>query len=322
MNAPRVAVLGGTGWLGRHVCAAFARRGQDVVVVARRPAPHVAGHFFAGLDLTVAAPETIHALLRSRGVSVVVNATDAANATDGWARTEEEMTAANVGLVRNVLAAMRALPWPSRVVHVGTIHEYGQGGDAEPASAYVRTKLAGSRAVLAAARSGEVDGVVLRCANMTGPHPSPETFPGKLVRLLLAAVATGRPMEVAVSDSRRDFVDVRDVAGAVLRAADAALTGRALDIGGGGVVDMRTFVRTFVTAAGYPLGMLREEHREVASLGGEGGKADIRPAAELLHWKPQIGLITSLRDMWETAFAEYSRTDAPDESRTAGIRLE
>ncbi|MFD8225632.1 hypothetical protein ACFV16_15845, partial [Streptomyces massasporeus] len=41
----RVAVLGGTGWVGRHVCAALAGRGGDGRGGARPPAPpHPAGH--------------------------------------------------------------------------------------------------------------------------------------------------------------------------------------------------------------------------------------------------------------------------------------
>ncbi|QIQ01863.1 NAD-dependent epimerase/dehydratase family protein [Streptomyces liangshanensis] len=318
-SRPAVAVLGGTGWVGRHVCAALARRGHDVLVVARRPAPHVAAHRFAGLDLRTTPADHLARLLRAEGVGTVVNATDAANATDGWSGSEEEMAVLNVDLVRRLVAAMSTLPHGSRLVHVGTLHEYGdvppgtvmhEALTPRPASAYTRTKLAGSRTVLEAARRGEVDGLVLRLANVSGPHPSPASFPGKLVGMLREAVASGRPMTVGVTDSGRDFVDVRDAAAAVVGAVGSSVTGKVVNIGGGRAVSMDELVRLFVVGAGFPLGRLDARRREVGSLGGSWTRADIRLAGELLHWRPRIDLARSLRDMWETAEAER-RTTGP-----------
>jgi nucleoside-diphosphate-sugar epimerase len=313
LDAPRVAVLGGTGWLGRHICDAFSRCGYEIVVVAREPAQHVSAHTFVELDLALAESAAIGRLLSSARAGIVVNATDAANATDGWVKTEEEMAVTNVGLVQRLLTAMSSLPWRSRIVHVGTIHEYGEvaAGTSmdeklrpDPRTPYTRTKLAGSEAVLNATRAGELDGLVLRSANISGPHPSPASFPGKLVRMLSDAAGSRQRMAVSITDARRDFVDVRDVADAVLKAAETLATGRVVNIGSGAAVDMRTLVRLFVTAAGFSPDMIEEEHGEVRSLGGSWTQVDIRLAEVLLGWKPQISLTESLRAMWEEAVAD------------------
>lgn len=309
MTGLRVAVLGGTGWLGRHVCACLADRGHDVVVVARRPAPHTAAFRFAAMDLAAASAAEIGSLLRAERIGVVVNATDAANATDGWERTEAELAATNQALVNRMLEGISSLPWRSRLVHIGTMLEYGDvpagrviGEDTEPSPAtpYTRTKLAGSEAVLAAARAGVVDGLVLRSANITGPFPSPASFPGKLLALLRSSAATGLPLKVTVTGSTRDYVDVRDVAEAVARAAEAACTGRAVNIGSGEAVDAPTLVRTLVAVAGFPQDRLQLDHRDLDSLGGAWMRADIGLAADLLGWAPRICLRDSLLAMWRT----------------------
>ncbi|MCZ9353793.1 NAD(P)-dependent oxidoreductase [Streptomyces mutabilis] len=309
-GAGRVAVLGGTGWVGRHVCRAFSRAGHEVLVVARRPAEHCAPHPFVALDLADVPAGELRRLLADAGVGVVVNATDAANAADGWAVGEQALAALNVDLVERLVAAAGALPWRTRLVHLGSILEYGETPHGtrvdeqyppRPATAYTRSKLAGSTAVLDAARAGTVDGTVLRLTNVCGPHPSPQSLPGKLVELLAQAVRSGGPMTVGVTDARRDFVDVRDVAEAVLRAAGPGATGRAVNIGSGRAVAIRELVRLFVTAAGSDPGILREERRHNTSLGGTWTCADIRLAGELLGWRPRTDLAASLRDMWRTA---------------------
>lgn len=309
----RVAVLGGTGWVGRHVCAALAARGDDVLVVARGPAAHTRPHAFEPLDLAQASRQRITALLSTHRIDAVVNATDALNATDGWARADEDLEAVNVALVHRLLAAMGELPWRSRVVHIGTLHEYGDVPPGtliderlppRPAGAYARTKLAGSRAVLDAVRAGPADGLVLRASNVCGPHPSPASFPGKLVDMLRRALATDEPMTVVLTGARRDFVDVRDVADAVVRAVHSRATGQALNIGSGEAVDIRTLVRLFVTSAGYGTDLLDERIQDVAGLGGAWTRADIRLAGRLLGWRPRIGLAESLGAMWSAATAD------------------
>ncbi|MFD9888467.1 NAD-dependent epimerase/dehydratase family protein [Amycolatopsis sp. NPDC059027] len=310
MTAGRAVVLGGTGWIGRHVCDVFARRGYEVLTVARNPASHVAAHRFHRLDVAAAPAGVLTELLRRARADVVINATDAANATDGWAHPEEALRRFNVGVVDRLVTAMARLPWRPRLVHLGTIFEYGPVPDGAlmhealepaPVGAYARTKLAGSAAVLDATREDVIDGVVLRIVNVCGPHPSPAAFPGKLLALVRAAAATGGDVELAIADSRRDFVDVRDVAMACLLAAESAVTGRVVNIGSGVAVELREFVELFVTTAGLPPDVLKGRTGPVPSLGTGWSRADIRLAAELLSWRPTVGLPESVRDTWEAA---------------------
>ncbi|MDA2813260.1 NAD(P)-dependent oxidoreductase [Nocardiopsis sp. RSe5-2] len=307
-----VVVLGATGWVGRHVVAACAARGRPVLAVARGPAEHMRGHPFHPMDLAAAGPGEVGALLRGADARVVVNAVDAANARDGWDRSEEDLRAANVGAVRTLLEAAADQPRPPRLVHLGTLHEYGPAAPGtavdertppRPANAYARSRLAGSREALAAAREGRADAVVLRLANVCGPHPSPASFPGLLLRLFREAAAGGRPA-LRVADARRDFVDVRDVAEAVLRAAEVReASGHAVNIGGGRAVPITEAVALMAAVAGLPRGAVAEEPAPVAGLGGDWSLADVRLAGTLLGWRPRTTLEESLRAMWRAQTA-------------------
>ncbi|MEJ1199009.1 MULTISPECIES: NAD(P)-dependent oxidoreductase [unclassified Streptomyces] len=298
-----VAVLGATGGIGRQVSAVFSREGREVLGVARSSAPHAAGHPFVPLDVASADPAEITELLASRKVEVVVNA------TGGWAVTEEAMHHAHVRLVDRVLAAVAALPARPRVVHVGSIHEYGfvppgtsidESWAPDPRTPYARTKLAGSQAVLEAARAGDVDAVVLRAVNVCGPHPSEASFLGAVLHRL-RGVTPGERLELTIADAARDYVDVRDVATAVLRAADGVAPGTVFNIGRGEAPTMRELVMTLVEAAGFPPETIKEAGGPVESKGGGWTKADIRHAERVLGWRPAIALRDSLRDMWEAA---------------------
>lgn len=305
----RVIVLGGTGWVGRHVGAAFDEHGHDVVACARHSAAHVSPQRFQAFDLATASTEEIAELLRSQRADVVVNATSSANASDGWNRTDEDHWRFNVTMVERLVGAARDVPWPVRVIHLGTIHEYGPAphGTAitvtrygEPTSGYARSKLAGSEAVLRAAAESHLDGVVLRLVNLCGPHPSPETFLGKVLRMLQDAGTTGT-VALTVAPAERDYLDVRDAAQAVVAAATATLgPDRAFNIGRGHAVEIRQLVLTLAEEAGVPPDRLEIQVGAVSSLGGEWTQADISPARETLGWYPRIELRESLGDMWRS----------------------
>ncbi|RDI62704.1 NAD-dependent epimerase/dehydratase family protein [Nocardia pseudobrasiliensis] len=302
-NEIRTAVvLGGTGWVGGFLCAALAERGTRVVAVARGHTAGLRCDRFVSLDLAAAPAAATAALLREESADLVVNATDAANATDGWDRTEAELLRANVTLVERLLEAIRAQARPVRLVHIGTMHEYSpvafgtpidESAPCAPESAYARSKLAGSQAVLDAARTGNVDGIVLRAVNVCGPRPSPASLPGKLVALLSEGA-----VRLPIAHAHRDWLDVRDLAYAAVAAARRPGVTGVVNIGSGRAVPMREFVENFVLAAGFPLSVVVDTSGAVHSYGGSWLQADIRRAVEALDWKPRWSLRESLRDMW------------------------
>ncbi|MCE7002285.1 NAD-dependent epimerase/dehydratase family protein [Kibdelosporangium philippinense] len=298
MTPRTVAVLGATGCVGGSVSAALAEAGNRVVGVARRQpsGPHHGLDAFTSLDITTVDPGVLAKVLSAFDVKAVVNA------TGGWLDDEDAYERHHVHLVANLLTALRRMPSPPRLVQVGSIHEYGPvaAGTAisettppRPTTTYARTKLAGSEAVL---RAAEIPGIVLRCVNVCGPGTPPASFLGSVVERL----ADTRPVRVTVAPGRRDYLDVRDLADAVVRASAASATG-VVNIGSGTARSIPELLDLLLEAAGLPSSAIETTRGAVQSKGGDWTLADIRRAATELQWRPRITLADSMRAMWARA---------------------
>ncbi|MFI0420726.1 NAD-dependent epimerase/dehydratase family protein [Spongiactinospora sp. 9N601] len=298
----RVAVLGASGCVGRQVCAAFARQGRPLVAVARRRAAHLGAYRFLPLDVAALSGGELAKVLAGEGVEAVVNA------TGGWVAGDEEMHRTYVRLVDQLIEAMMMLPGPARLVHVGSVHEYGPTPHGliiteelrpAPQSVYARTKLAGSRRILDAVRAGELDAVVLRVANVYGPHPAEASFLGGLVGKL----RDGAELDLTIVDAWRDFVDVRDVADLVVKVTADRAADPLINVGSGQAINIRTLVEDLLAAAGRSPESVRERAGAVQARGGDWTQVDIAHATRLLGWRPRRTHLESVRAMWEAAGA-------------------
>ncbi|WP_432840332.1 NAD-dependent epimerase/dehydratase family protein [Dactylosporangium sp. CA-092794] len=298
----RALVLGGTGFVGRHVVAAFAGDGFEVTSVCRRPR----GARAIAMDLAAGEPDALARVVDDLRPQVVVNAAGAV-----WEVDEAQMIAGNVTLARNVVAALSRTVHTPRLVHIGSVNEYtpqpfgralAETTPTAPATQYGRTKLQGSEAVLAAAGAGRIDAVVLRLANLAGPGSPPSSLLGRVARRLRRADGGDAPavVELTALRAHRDFVDALDAAAAV-RAAAAARTGPALlNIGSGVATDIRALVDLLVRVSEVACRVV--ERPRPAAEGGRGPewlRVDIGAARRLLGWAPARRLEDSLRDLWD-----------------------
>jgi nucleoside-diphosphate-sugar epimerase len=221
------------------------------------------------------------------------------------------MERANVELAGRVLDAVRAQPHRVRLVHIGTVHEYGAGvrgagtaesDPAEPVSAYGETKLRGTMAVLRAARADGLDAVVLRVANVCGPGAPEGSFPRVLVDSVRRALAEGgvTPLRFGSLSAWRDYVDVRDVADAVLAAALAprdAVAAQIINIGSGAAVRTRQLVDRMLALSGLRAPVVEAARSHAVRSDVDWLQLDISKARAVLGWQPRRGLDQSLRDL-------------------------
>jgi dTDP-6-deoxy-L-talose 4-dehydrogenase [NAD(P)+] len=304
----RAVLIGGTGFIGQHVCTAFRAAGHDLVVVARDPARNKSGLRFVPLDLSRAeAVSALSALIEAERPDVVVNAAGAV-----WAPTEQELHASNIELVRHVIAALSALPKAPRLIHLGSVNEYapmppGVAVDEDtplrPLTNYGRSKLTGSTAVLRAMEQSSLDGLVLRFSNVAGPGLPPVSLLGRVAEQLEAAARSGDRATVRLHSMRaqRDFVDYKDAAHAILAASKATVSGRVVNIGRGEAVSVRSLVGLLISASGIPADVVVSDRDPSGS--GPPAEAEwlrVNPstAAELLGWSPRRWLADSVRDLW------------------------
>ncbi|AQA15552.1 NAD-dependent epimerase/dehydratase family protein [Streptomyces malaysiensis] len=314
----KAVVIGGTGFIGRHICRALAKRGYEVLAMARKPAEPIPGVAFLELDAVSAPTEDI--VQAAKSADLLVNA-----AGDSWQGDEANMTASHIPLVDRLVDAAAALPGRPRLVQLGSVHEYGPVPDGTaiaedhptaPRTPYARTKLVGSRIVLGAADAGRIDGCVLRVTNVCGPGTPRGSFLGGLAHRLRHTTEDA-PLALTLVDDRRDFIDVRDVAEAVALAASGPVTGRVVNIGQGGAFSMRELAWLLISASQVPARLVREESGAVHSKGGSWTQADIGLARRLMGWSPQVALKESLHDLW--AASATSSRPAAAAARTEGL---
>jgi uncharacterized protein YbjT (DUF2867 family) len=216
-----VAVFGGSGFLGRHVVQALARRGYRVRAAVRRP--DLAG-FLQPLGM-VGQVMPVQANLRfpwsvekaAEGAYAVVNLV-------GILAPKGRQTFAAVQDAGARTVAQAAGVQCARLVQVSAI-----GADPQGPTPYQRTKAAGEAAALA------VDGaVVLRPSVIFGPE---DDFFNRF-----AALARLMPVMPLIGDGVTRFqpVFVGDVAEAVARAVDGTIAGnRIYELGGPKIVTLK-----------------------------------------------------------------------------------
>ncbi|WP_410676171.1 NAD-dependent epimerase/dehydratase family protein [Amycolatopsis sp. cmx-4-68] len=317
-------MLGATGYLGQHICTAFAAAGAGVLAVSRSAqragAPSWNGDTgvrAVSLDLAEADSATLTRLCATSEAQVVVNA-----AGTVWHGTADKMITVNARMVERLTSAVAELPQRPRLIQIGTAYEYGPAGPDDlidedwppaPVTAYGRTKLAGTRAVLHAVRAGRVDGVVLRASVTCGPGAPQGSLPGNVAADLAAGCDV---LRLAPLLAHRDILDVRDVADAVVAAARVPATAFTrvdpiINIARGESVSVREFVELMITCSGRSVRILEEEPDANRS-GTLWQRLDVSRARQLLNWTSRRTLTESVHDL--LAAAGIPGTDVPIDS--------
>jgi NDP-hexose 4-ketoreductase len=274
----RCLVLGASGFLGRQVYAALRADPHVEVCAAGRRAAHAD----LWLDLATAGPAAVADVLRVAAPAVVVNCAGT------LAGDPAGLAAGNVVTVAALLDGVGRLPYPPRLVHLGCAAE------CRPADAYGLTKLAGTELMLAARRQG-VPAVVLRVFDPLGPGTPAGSLAGRLAVTVAAAARTGEPARVGRLEGYRDFVDVRDVAAAVVAAATAReLPPPLLNVGSGRATAVRALAAALAARAGAP-GVV--ESRAAPNDAVAWQRAELTATVAALGWRPAVELDASVRDM-------------------------
>ncbi len=217
-----VTVFGGSGFVGRNVVRALAKREYRIRVAVRRP--ELAGYLQP--MGRVGQIHTVQANIRHQGsveaairdAQVVVNLVGVL--AEGGAQTFEAVQAEGAGTIAKAAAAAGA-----QMVHVSAI-----GADEKSESAYARSKAAGEKAVLAAVPSA----TIMRPSVVFGPE---DQFTNRFAAL--ARISPFLPL-IGGGATKMQPVYVDDVANAVADAVDGkAKAGAIYELGGPEILSMR-----------------------------------------------------------------------------------
>ena len=215
-NGKLVTVFGGSGFVGRHVVRALAKRGYRVRAAVRRP--DLAGHL-----QPLGVVGQIHAVQANlRYSDSVQRAVDGADAVINLVGILQQQGRQQFGAVQaegaRAVAVAAARAGIEKLVHMSAI-----GADASSASQYARTKAEGEAAIMA-----NVPGaVIMRASIIFGPEDGFFNRFATLARMLPVLPLVGG------GETRFQPVYVGDVAEAIALAVDGGVAGgRIYELGG------------------------------------------------------------------------------------------
>jgi NDP-hexose 4-ketoreductase len=313
----RVLLLGAGGFLGHSIAHYIAWSGGAELVLNYRTNDHttVFDNVFDSyaLDLSTCRTGAIGEMLDRIAPDVVVNCAGLTVGQPG------ELRDANVGLAIRLIDELDGRD-DVHLVHIGSAAEYGiqptgpvsEDAFATPGSPYGVTKLETTQRLIAAGEQERISVTVLRVFNPLGRFSSSNTLPGRAAQQISAAIRSDAPsIHLGVLDSRRDYIDARDVARAALAASSTVIRSAAvLNVGRGEAVQSRALVHTLAHIAGYDGEIIEENVRSTRSARVASMYADVRAIELRLDWSAEYSIEDSLADLWNETTRSREFADA------------
>ena len=271
-----VVVAGGTGFLGRHIVAALAAADCDPVSVSRGGVAPVPGVRTMAAD--VRSPAAVQDLLSSLRPRSLVFAVRSDIADDHQAAGAIAEAGEACGVDRVIVLSSAAVYGTQTASAIAAVKE---SDPRRGTSEYARSKIA----IEDTFREATVTTTMLRVFNVTGPGEPPNL----VVRSLLERIRGGEdPLTVSNAAASRDFIDVRDVATAVVKAVMEPAPWHAVNVCSGQSTFIGELAAQCIALMDADCSLVTD-HTGDASLGDPG-------RALRWGWMPQYTLANSLAD--------------------------
>jgi UDP-glucose 4-epimerase len=309
----RVLVTGGAGFIGSNLVRKLVKEGHEVTVLDNLlsgyrsnldPFPEV---LFREGDVR----DTEEVEKAVKGVEVVFHLA----ASVGNKRSiDNPITDAEI----NVIGTLRILEAARRegVRKIVTSSSAGIFGElktlpiredhpVEPDTPYGCTKLCTEKECLAYAKLYDIEAVCLRYFNVYGPNQRFDTY-GNVIPIFAFQMLRGETLTIfGDGEQTRDFVNVRDVVQANIKAAETRGVSGAFNIASGSRITINTMVGLLKKASGIEPKVMHGPPRpgDVRH-----SLADINAAREAFGFKPVVSLDEGLKEYMRWAKEEMLRS--------------
>jgi len=304
-----MVVTGGAGFIGSNIAAALADRDDEVIVfddLSSGYAENLAGQpdvkLVEGSILDADLVEDVIA-----GADVVFHHAASVGNKRSIDDPRHDVMVNAVGTI-NVLEAcrrggVRKVVYASSAGIFGELRELpiSETHPLEPDSPYGASKLAGEKACLVYAKLYELEAVALRYFNVYGPHQRFDEY-GNVIPIFVFQMIDGETLTIfGDGEQTRDFINVRDVVQANLKAGDSRGVSGAFNLGSGTRISINGLVREL---AGLADGGVDVRYGPPRPGDVRDSLADISPAHEALGFTPAVSLQEGLPEYVSWARAE------------------
>jgi len=305
-----LAVLGGTGFVGRHLVTASLAAGIATVATRYREASVLPETGLLALEtVDVRDRRAVRAFLRRwepRWVVVL-----AAQSSVAAAEADKQLAFdVNVRGAWNVFVAARSQRRLEKIVWVGSGEAYGvmpeevaaldENQPLEPVTAYGASKAAADWLAMQQARVHGTPIVRARLFPCTGPGQSARFVCSDFARQIAMAERRGRPVEIVGGNLHvvRDYTDVRDVAVALLALLQSGRVGEAYNVCSGVGRTILEVAHSLLGVAGLK-GTVRSDARKQRTVDIPRLIGSPKKITAATGWQPRRTFEQTLRDLLE-----------------------
>ncbi len=311
----RALVTGGAGFIGSNICRQLVGDGWSVTVLDNLMSGY--RHNLDGLpglqfiEGDIRDPQAVAEAIEGCGTvfhlaasvgnkrSVDDPVSDAEINLLGTIRVLE--AARKAGISKVVISSSAAIFGELKALPIAEDHPV------DPDSPYGVSKLAAERVGLAYARLYGMEVVCLRYFNVYGPNQRFDAY-GNVIPIFVFRILAGEPITIfGDGEQTRDFVNVRDVVQANLKAAGARGVSGAFNTGSGSRISINDLVKTLKTTMPERIEVI---HTDPRPFDVRDSLADIGAASRAFGFVPAVQIGDGLEEYTAWARAEHAATTA------------
>lgn len=296
-----------TGFVGGHLVRSLLADGMEVHGTLLTTVPEVPPHGTVGHPVDITDADAMAGVIEEVAPEAVFHLAGAASVGQSFADPEGTWHV-NVEGTRGVLEGIRRAAPGARMVIALSGEEYGrvpveslpvtEDTPLSPLSPYAESKVAADELCLEYHRDHGLSVLRLRAFNQLGPGQDPRFVLPSICKQVADAEMAGEECQLRLGniDTRRDFLDVRDVVAAYRLLIDRGDPSRTYLAGAGRSLSVRDLVEIVVAQARVPVHV--HVHSDPTRV-REGEQPDLYAsprALEELGWAPRIPLERSIAD--------------------------